>query len=153
MYRTAHVAALAAAGMMATLAAPAHALEHRVIIEHPEGPVQADYTGTTRLETRQAGTPAPGGRSATLRCHWSVSLAVERTAAIGATLQARRSMTQGRVLNGSVPGRCEARREGIWRMVEARRPELRTAMMAMVAQDRDMLLVEASQSRARPRES
>jgi hypothetical protein len=38
-------------------------------------------------------------------------------------------------------------------MVEARRPELRAAMMAMVAQDRDMLLAEASQSRVRLRES
>lgn len=141
------------AGIAAGLAfsASAQAMEHKAVIEHPVGPIAADYTGATRVEMRQIGTAGAGGRPSSLRCQWSVSLSVQRHAQVGASLQAKRSMTRDDVLKGSSPGWCSERGSGIDRVVESRRDELRTAMMAMVAQDRDMILVEADNAHAEQR--
>ncbi|MDP3551552.1 MAG: hypothetical protein Q8R81_14320 [Novosphingobium sp.] len=138
-----------AAGLV--LSAPAQAMEHKAVIEHPVGPIAADYTGATRVEMQQIGTAGVGGRPSSLRCQWSVSLSVERHAQVGASLQAKRSMTRDDVIKGTSPGWCSERGSGIDQIVEARRDELRNAMMAMVAQDRDVILVEADSAHAKQR--
>lgn len=145
---------LAFAGLAAALAlsAPALAMEHSTVIKHPVGPITADYTGATRVEMRQVGAVAGAGRASSLRCQWSVSLSVERQARVGAKLQAKRSMLRNDVITGSSPGWCSERGNGIDRVVEARRDDLRSAMMAMVAQDREVILVEAEGAHAGQRE-
>lgn len=144
--------AAALAAMVGAFASPAMALEHTATIEHPAGPIAADYSGSTRIEMRQVGSAGPGGRATTLRCNWAVSLTVERTAAIGASLQAKRSMERDNALKGSVPGWCSAAGNGIERTVAAKADDLHAAMMAMVAQDRAVILVEAESVATRPRE-
>lgn len=146
------IRAAALSALAGAFASPAMAMEHTASIEHPAGPIAADYTGSTRIEMRQVGSAGPGGRATTLRCNWSVSLTVERTAAIGGALQAKRSMERGNALKGSVPGWCSAAGNGIERTVAARSEDLRAAMMAMVAQDRAVILVEAESVATRPRE-
>lgn len=131
--------------------APAMAMEHKAVIEHPVGQIAADYSGSTRVEMRQVGSAGVGGRPSSLRCQWSVSLAVERSAEVGTSLQARRSMVRDDVLKGTSPGWCSERGNGIDRIIEARRDELRDAMMAMVVQDREVILVEADSLHARQR--
>ncbi|MFN3458304.1 MAG: hypothetical protein ACK4Z8_12085 [Novosphingobium sp.] len=145
---------LAFAGLAAVLAisAPALAMEHSTVIEHSAGPITADYTGATRVEMKQVGAAAGAGRASSLRCQWSVSLSVERQAQVGANLQAKRSMLRNDVIAGSSPGWCSERGNGIDRVIEARRGDLRSAMMAMVAQDREVILVEAEGAHAKLRE-
>lgn len=145
---------LAYAGFAAALAfsAPAVAMEHTTVIEHPAGPITADYAGATRVEMKQIGTVAGAGRASSLRCQWSVSLSVERQAQVGANLQAKRTMLRNDVITGSSPGWCSERGNGIDRVIEARRGDLRSAMLAMVAQDRAVILVEADGARVKPRE-
>jgi hypothetical protein len=140
---------LLSAGLCAVAAVPAHAMEHRTVISHPEGPIAADYSGATRIELKQVGTAGPPGRGGELRCLWSVSLAVERSATAGARFQARRSMVRDGVLTGSTPGWCAGRTEAAERAIAARRDTLHQAMMAMVAQDRVAILAEAAAARYR----
>ncbi|MFY7836750.1 MAG: hypothetical protein ACOVQ0_10780 [Novosphingobium sp.] len=144
--------AFAAIGASLAFGASAQAMEHKVVIEHPVGPIAADYSGATRVEMQQLGSAGVGGRPSSLRCQWTVSLEVQRSAQVGASLQAKRSMTRDDVLKGTSPGWCSERGSGIDRMVEARRDDLRSAMMAMVAQDRDVILVEADGAHAKLRE-
>ncbi len=142
-------AGLAALGMIA--GAPAQALEHRTIIDHPGGEIAADYRGNTQISTKQVGNAGPGGRASTLRCTWTVSLSVERIASAGSGLHATRSMTSQDALKGSHPGWCSYDGKAIERIVEARREVLRGAMLAMVAQDRETILAEAENARQRAR--
>lgn len=145
--------AIAVLTLGATFSVPVQALEHRETIDHPAaGPIAADYRGTTAIATAQTGTTGPGGRAATLRCNWSVSLTVERTAVAGSGLQASRAMTRDGALKGSLPGWCSSNGKEIGRIVEAKRATLREAMMAMVAQDRAVILVEADGVHRRARE-
>lgn len=144
--------AFAAIGASLAFGASAQAMEHKVVIEHPVGPIAADYSGATRVEMQQLGSAGVGGRPSSLRCQWTVSLEVQRSAQVGASLQAKRSMTRDDVLKGTSLGWCSERGSGIDRMVEARRDDLRSAMMAMVAQDRDVILVEADDAQAKLRE-
>ncbi|MCX7282518.1 MAG: hypothetical protein NTX28_00450 [Novosphingobium sp.] len=148
------LAAVGIATLAAALAvcAPAQAMEHKVVIDHPVGPIAADYTGSTRVEMQQIGVAGGAGRPSSLRCQWSVSLSVERDAQVGSSLRARRSMMRDDVVKGSSPGWCSERGNGIDRIIEARRDTLRSAMMAMVAQDRDVILVEADSTHAKLRE-
>ncbi|NLR72333.1 hypothetical protein HGI47_15770 [Novosphingobium sp. ERN07] len=144
--------AFAAIGASLAFGASAQAMEHKVVIEHPVGPIAADYSGATRVEMQQLGSAGAAGRPSSLRCQWTVSLEVQRSAQVGASLQAKRSMSRDNVLKGTAPGWCSERGSGIDRMVEARRDDLRSAMMAMVAQDRDVILVEADGAHAKLRE-
>lgn len=139
-----------ALGML--VAAPAQALEHEVVIEHPAGPIAADYAGTVNVETRQVGTAGVAGRPSTLRCIWSASLRVDRTAVVGDAMQSRRSMTRDGVANGSTPGWCSSKDASIDRLVDARRDAFRTAILALVAQDRTAILAEADSLRSGNRE-
>jgi hypothetical protein len=135
------------------LAAPAMALEHKVVIEHPDGPIAADYAGTIDVETRQTGSVSAPGRPSTLRCEWSASLSLERTAQVGETLKTRRAMRRDDVATGSAPGWCRNNAKAIDRLVDARRETFRSAMLELVAQDRTALLAEAGQGVAAGRDS
>jgi hypothetical protein len=145
---------LAFAGLAigACLAAPAAALEHEVVIEHAAGTIAADYAGTVKVETRQVGTAGVAGRPSTLRCEWTASLSVERTAKVGETLQSRRSMARDDVATGSRPGWCASQAKAIDNLVDSRRDTFRTAMLALVEQDRSAILAEADSVRAGNRE-
>lgn len=143
---------LAALALGVAVAVPAQALEHRTVIEHPEGPIAADYRGATRIELRQIGNAGAPGRSGSLRCDWTVSLSVERNASAGTGLKATRSMTREGVLKGSAPGWCSSSERAAETAIAAKRDALHDAMMAMVAQDRSVILVEADGARAKARE-
>jgi hypothetical protein len=145
---------LAVAGLLAAacIASPAAALEHEVVIDHPAGTIAADYKGAVKVETRQVGTAGVAGRPSTLRCVWTASLSVERTAQLGDTLQTRRSMRREDVASGSRPGWCEASDEAIDRLVAARRDTFRAAMVELAEQDRTAILAEAESAGTRGRE-
>lgn len=145
----------ALAGFMlgAVMAVPAQALEHQATISHPAaGQISAEYLGSTQIVSTQLGASGPGGRANSLRCAWSVSLSVERRAHAGSALQAIRTMRRDGALRGSLPGWCSSNSKGIERIVAARRGALREAMMAMVAQDRDVILAEAEAAQKRARD-
>lgn len=135
------------------LASPAIALEHKVVIEHPDGPIAADYAGTVNVETRQIGSVSAPGRPSTLRCEWSASLSLERTAQVGENLKTRREMREDDVATGSAPGWCRNSAKAIDRLVDSRKETFRSAMLELVAQDRTALLAEAGQGTAAGRDS
>lgn len=140
---------MGAAALAASLAAPAAALEHEVVINHAEGPIAADYKGTVTVETRQVGTAGVAGRPSTLACQWSARLDVERVAKVGEAMRSQRMLTRDGVASGRRAGWCETQAKAIDRMVEARRDTLRSAMMALVEQDREALLAEADTATTR----
>ena len=135
-----------------SLAAPAAALEHEVVIDHPVGTIAADYEGAVRVDTRQVGTVAAAGRQSTLRCRWTASLTVERNAKLGEVLNSRRSMTRDDVASGSKPGWCSTHDKSIDRLVEGQRDTFREAMLALVAEHRRVILAEADSARVAGRE-
>jgi len=138
--------ALAAAALAAVLATPALALEHEVVIDHAAGPIAADYRGSIRIETKQVGTAGVAGRPSTLRCQWTASLDVERIAKLGAAMQSRRTLTREDVATGSQPGWCPTGAGALDKLVDARAPKIRTALMALVEKDRAALIAEADTS-------
>ena len=125
------------------LASPALALEHEVVIDHAVGPIAAAYRGTVKIETTQVGTAGVAGRPSTLRCNWTATLNVERVAKVGEALRSQRSLSQEDVISGSRPGWCETHAKAIDRMVDSRSDSFRTAMLALVEQDRSAILAEA----------
>lgn len=135
------------------LAAPASALEHEVVIDHSVGPIDADYEGEVEITTRQVGSLRVAGRPSTLRCEWTASLSVERTAKLGTTFQTRREMSRDNVARGSRPGVCGTQAKMIDAQVEARRETFRSAMLELVEQDRAVILAEAESMAANTRES
>lgn len=136
----------------ACLASPALALEHEVVIDHVSGPIAADYRGSVTVETRQVGAAGAAGRPSTLRCEWTASLNVERVAKVGESLRSQRSMSRDDVAKGSKPGWCETNTKAIDKLVEARKESFRTAMLALVEQDRSAILAEADSARSGNRE-
>jgi len=127
----------------AALASPAVALEHEVVIDHDGGPIAADYKGSVTIETTQVGTAGVAGRPSTLRCNWTASLNVERVAQVGESLRSHRTLTSEDVASGSRPGWCESHAKAIDRLVDSRSDTFRTAMLALVEQDRGAILAEA----------
>ena len=127
----------------AALASPAVALEHEVVIDHDGGPIAADYKGSVTIETTQVGTAGVAGRPSTLRCNWTASLNVERVAQVGESLRSHRTLTSEDVASGSRPGWCETHAKAIDRLVDSRSDTFRTAMLALVEQDRGAILAEA----------
>lgn len=136
----------------ACLASPALALEHEVVIDHADGPIAADYRGSVTVSTRQVGAAGAAGRPSTLRCEWTASLNVERVAKVGETLRSQRSIRRDDVESGSKPGWCETNAKAIDKLVDARRDSFRSAMLALVEQDRSALLAEAESERPGNRE-
>jgi hypothetical protein len=145
--------AFAAIGLAALVGTPVNALEHQTIIDHPFGTIAAGYEGTIEIDSKQVGAASSPGRRSSLRCNWTVSITVERNAMVGEGFQTRRSMGQDKVLTGSTPGWCNQRAAKIDQMVEARRDDLRAALLALVEQDRKVLVAEADRTQARSRES
>ena len=134
---------MSAAALAAFLAAPAAALEHEVVIEHAEGPIAADYKGTVKIETRQIGTAGVAGRPSTLSCQWTARLDVERVAKVGSTLSSRRTLTSDNVASGARPGWCPSNPDSVATLVDARSERVRSALLALVEQDRAALVAEA----------
>ncbi|MDF8334110.1 hypothetical protein [Novosphingobium cyanobacteriorum] len=118
-------------------------LRHSTVVTHRGVPISADYEGVSEIALRQIGSTAPGGRASTLRCAWTVSLAVERTARAGKAASARHTMRQENALAGEAAGWCAGARQAIERTVAARQDRLQATMMALVAQDRAAILAEA----------
>jgi len=129
--------------LAASLAAPAYALEHEVVIDHAEGPIAADYKGTVTIETRQVGTAGVAGRPSTLSCQWTAKLDVERVAKLGSTLSSRRTLTSDNVASGARPGWCPSNPDAMTKLVDARSERVRSALLALVEQDRAALVAEA----------
>lgn len=142
---------LAGLAMGAALASPALALEHEVVIDHEGGPIAADYKGSVTIETTQVGAAGVAGRPSTLACRWTASLNVERVAKVGDTLQSQRSLTSDDVASGSRPGWCETNAKAIDKMVDSRSETFRTAMLALVEQDRSAILAEAESAQTNRR--
>lgn len=145
--------ALAGLALGAVMAVPAQALEHQTTINHPAaGQISADYRGSMQVVSTQLGASGPGGRANSLRCAWTVSLSVERRALAGSAMQATRTMRRDGALKGALPGWCSSNSKGIERIVAAQREAVRDVMMAMVAQDRDVILAEAEAAQKRARD-
>jgi hypothetical protein len=134
---------ISAFALTASLAAPAAALEHEVVIDHAEGPIAADYKGTVTVETRQVGTAGVAGRPSTLACQWTARLDVERIAKVGTTLSSRRTLTSDDVVSGVRAGWCPSNPEAIAKLADARSDRMRSALLALVEQDRAALVAEA----------
>jgi hypothetical protein len=139
---------LAGMAIAASFATSAMALEHEVVIDHAAGPIAADYRGSVTIETNQVGTAGVAGRPSTLRCNWTAKLDVERVAKVGASLRSQRSLTQEDVVSGSRPGWCETSAKAIDKLVDNRSDAIRTAMLALVEQDRAAILAEADTATA-----
>lgn len=135
--------ALAAAAAALVMCAPAHATEHRAMIDHTAGPIAADYTGKTRVVMHQVGGVGAAGRPSSLSCRWTVSLAVERHARLSSGHEARRSLVRSDVAKGSTPGWCPDRERGSERIAARHKDDVHAAMMALVEQDRAMILADA----------
>ena len=135
------------AGLIAAaLTSPAVALEHEVIIDHASGPIAADYKGSVKIETKQVGVAGVAGRPSTLRCHWTASLNVERVAKVGEVMQSRRSLTRDDVASGSRSGWCIRHTEAFDRIVETHRETFRKTMLAVIDQDRPVIVAEAERA-------
>lgn len=141
--------ALCGVVLAACLASPALALEHEVVIDHDLGPIAADYRGSVTVETRQVGAAGVAGRPSTLQCQWTATLNVERVAKVGTALQSRRSLTREDVAAGSRPGWCPNDTQAADRFVDVRGERLRSAMLALVEQDRAALIAEADTATTR----
>lgn len=135
--------------LAASLAAPAYALEHEVVIDHAEGPIAADYKGTVTIETRQVGAAAATGRPSTLSCRWTATLNVERVAKVGSALSSRRTLTSDDVATGARPGWCPSDPDALAKLVDARGERVRGALLALVEQDRAALVAEADTATTR----
>ncbi|MFM7378382.1 MAG: hypothetical protein ACKO1O_09700 [Erythrobacter sp.] len=129
--------------LVASLVAPAYALKHEVVIDHAEGPIAADYKGTVRIETRQVDAAGVAGRPSTLSCQWTARLDVERVAKVGSAMSSWRTLTSGDVASGARPGWCPSNPEAIAKLVDARGERVRSALLALVEQDRAALVAEA----------
>ncbi|GEN98508.1 hypothetical protein NSE01_03410 [Novosphingobium sediminis] len=147
------ICALAFAATTLALGAPVQAMEHKATIDHPVGQIAADYSGTTKVAMQQVGTAGVGGRQDSLRCHWSVSLVVERQARLGEGPEARHTLARSNVVKGSAPGWCPQQGHLAERIAARHRDDLHAAMMALVEQDRALILAEADRMRGAPRES
>lgn len=135
--------ALAAAAAALVMCAPAQAMEHKTTIDHAVGPIAADYTGSTRVAMEQVGSAGAAGRPSSLSCRWTVSLAVDRHARLGSGHQARRSLVRSDVVKGSTPGWCPDREYGAERIAARHGKDIHAALMALVEQDRALILAEA----------
>lgn len=84
--------------------APMQPLQHR----ETAGDVTVDYTGTVRLTYDQVGSPASGGRQASLRCRWSADLVAMRVRVPGDTTPEPRPVIAPGVVSGSEEGWCRS---------------------------------------------
>ena len=130
------LAVLAATGAAAPLAA------HSLSVPHASGEAAAEYRGEIAVAHRQIGAAAPAGRPSSLRCVWTASMAVDRTATTPAGALATRRFVQDDVARGSRTGWCAANRAAIARDVAAQVGDGSRHLARAAAADRGMLLTE-----------
>lgn len=139
---TTMIAALAAVSPAPSPAAAAPAPADSVSVPHPSGTAQADYRGAITVAHKQIGSAAPAGRPSSLRCVWSASLEVNRTATTPTGTLASRSFVQEDVAEGSRPGWCTANRSAIARDVAQRVGDGSQHLAKAAAADRAVLLAD-----------
>jgi hypothetical protein len=132
----------ASLGLVLAAASGVLGATHTVSVPHHTGPVTAEYQGKIEVQHRQVGSPAPGGRSSTLRCAWTANLAVNRMATSGTGAMASRSFTQSKVAAGTRPGWCSANRAAIAADVAARVGDPSQYLAAAAREDRLVLDTE-----------
>lgn len=125
-----------------TAPAAAQTIDHSTRLDHHSGPVTARYRGTMTLEHRQIGAVVPGGRTSSLRCQWTASLAVERHATTAAGSIMRRGVRRDDVASGHRPGWCAGQREAIARDVAAQTIAIDQHVQAVAREDHDVLRAE-----------
>lgn len=131
-----------AMALAAAPAAPAQPAAHSVSVAHPAGAAAAEYRGEVDVRHRQVGSAGPGGRPSTLRCTWTASMEVNRTATTAAGTLAARSFVQDNVASGSRPGWCSANRAAIARDVASRLGDASRHLASAAAADRGVLLAD-----------
>lgn len=125
--------------------------DHTLQLDHRGGTAAVRYSGNVELAYRQVGSPAPGGRSSTLRCRWSADLTVHREARHSSGATVSRVLTHERALEGHRPGWCEAHRGAVQKEVAARTDELQRRVAALAHDDRENLLAELERAPGSPR--
>lgn len=125
-------------------AAPTSEIAHSVRVDHPAGPVHADYRARIDVRHQQLGVAAPGGRASTLRCRWQADLVVDRQGR-HASGTLHRALRQESVAAGSRPGWCTANRAVIAKDVASATADMRGAVEALADRDAEMLRAELDQ--------
>ncbi|KQN25185.1 hypothetical protein ASE86_02695 [Sphingomonas sp. Leaf33] len=124
---------------------------HSARIDHHRGAIDAQYSGRVGVVYKQVGAVTPGRVPSSLRCQWQARLIVERDArhASGATMT--RTMVRDRALTGSRPGWCSGAKAAIARDVAAHDAALRAHLLALAADDHDVLTAEIDRLHDRSR--
>jgi len=135
---------LSAAGLTlgAIVVTPGLPLEHRTQVAHESGMVEVHYTGTVELAPIQRGAPAPGGRASTLHCEWRARMNVDRQARHAEGGLLARSIDNAEGLTLSRPGWCHSHRAAVEQQLAGRSAELQQRLLAIVEQDRPVLLAQ-----------
>ena len=121
------------------LAMGATPLTHDVPIDGGPVPLTLRYDAEVTVQHRQLGSVAPGGRTDTLRCHWTASAPIRRTLVSRSDAGRQLPLASTGALEpmkGHRPGWCDANRGAIAAAVEARLPALRTELVAFAERDR-----------------
>lgn len=122
---------------------------HRVGLDHRGQQVDVTYRSALDVEHKQVGTPAPGGRTSTLRCTWTARVNVEREARSPAGHLLTRTIAAGEApIQGSRAGWCAGQRDAIAQDVAARSGDVRAHLLAAAARDRDTLALELDAAHA-----
>jgi hypothetical protein len=122
-------------------------LSHQTTVDHPTGVAQTQYRGNVIVEQRQLGTPAPGGRQSSLRCHWTAGLVVNREARHASGSMLSRTFDRKSVIEGSRPGWCDTHRSAIREEVARRTDELHEHLVALAHEDHGVLRAEIDRMR------
>ncbi|MEN2749795.1 hypothetical protein [Sphingomonas sp. T9W2] len=140
-----YLASLGTVIALATVPAPQHVLT----VQHAAGPADVEYRADPSIRYSQLGAVAPGGRPSTLRCSWSVDLAVNRVATLREGTMLSRSFVRNGVAEGSRPGWCDASRTAIEGEVKKRIGSAGRHVEAAADADRPVLLAELDRSISR----
>ena len=122
-------------------------LNHQTTVDHPTGTTRTEYRGDVIVEQRQFGTPAPGGRHSSLRCHWTAGLIVNREAQHASGSMLSRTFDRKSVIEGSRPGWCDTHRSAIREEVARRTDELYEHLVALAKEDHGALRAELDRMR------
>lgn len=129
-----------ALGLALAAPEPVHStLEHRARFDHAGESVDTHYRARVVLVRRQLGSVAKAGVPSTLRCSWRAHLRIDREARFGEAQRLSRSIDRKAILAGSRPGWCGASDTAVNREVARRAEEIRTHLLAVAGEDRDVL--------------
>lgn len=138
--------ALLVTGVSMAVAIPATArphLSHGETIAHSAGPLEATWTGTPRVTSRQIGSSGAAGRPASLRCVWRVDLDIARHARRGADTSLHASTRAEGVYELSRPGWCGREATAFAGQVAARDNALHARLREHAASDTRALIAQA----------